>query len=394
MSRGEIAADTGPVALNWSDLTGLGEDFELGDPPRHDDVAAVLYSSGTTGRPKGIMLSHAHVYSFGEAWINTTNLQAHDVLYSPLSLFYMQPMILGVIPTLLVGAQVHIAPRFRASRYWQDIRETQATIAHSQFTLIPLLLKQPAGPLDREHRCTRLFIGKSNEEFEQRFGVRLIEIYGSTESNLVCYSPWDAPRAGSAGKASPAFEVRIVDDDDRELPQGETGEIVFRPKEPLVISYGYLNDPGATLAAWRNMWFHLGDLGYFDEDGYLFFVGRKKDVIRRKGENISAVEVERQVNSHPAVSISAAVPIPDSLAEEEVKIFVVLEQGTTLEHQELLDHLTEIMPKFMLPRYIEFVPALPMTPSMKIEKATLKATGLTPATWDSQTGRLREEVTA
>lgn len=371
-----------PPILDWSNVSQLGADVELGPPPVHDDIAAVLYSSGTTGRPKGIMLQHAHVYSFGEAWISTCNLRPDDILYSPLPLFYMQPMLLGVIPTLMVGAQVHVVPQFSASRYWADIRDTRATIAHSQFTLIPFLLRQPPSPLDRQHQCTRLFIGKSNEVFEERFGVRLIEIYGSTESNLVTYNPWDAPRAGSVGMASPAFEVRIVDSDDRELPQGETGEIVFRPREPLAISAGYLNNPTATLSAWRNMWFHLGDLGYVDEDGYFFFVGRKKDVIRRKGENISAVEVERQINSHPSVSLSAAIPIPDEMAEEEVKVFVVLEPDETLQHQELIDYLRDRMPKFMLPRYIEFTPALPMTPSMKIQKVTLLEIGLTPATWD------------
>jgi crotonobetaine/carnitine-CoA ligase len=352
----------------------------------YSDVFAILYSSGTTGRPKGIMLPNAHIYSFGINWIATTNLQQDDVLYAPLSLFYMQPMILGVVPVLMVGAQVHIAERFSATRYWADIRRTEATIAHGQFTLIPILLKEPPSNQDRQHRCTRVFIGKSNEDFETRFGVRLIEIYGSTESNLVTYVPWEEPRANSCGKAAPDFEVRIVDDDDRELPQGELGEIVFRPKEPYVISYGYLNQPGATLEAFRNLWFHLGDRGYQDKDGYFYFVDRKKDVIRRKGENISSQELERQVTAHPEVTACAVVPIPDREAEEEVKAFVVVREGAKLTSQELIDYLSSRLPRFMVPRYIEFVSSMPLTPSMKIEKFKLREIGLTAQTWDRQSG--------
>jgi carnitine-CoA ligase len=381
------AADSPYRQLSWTELLALAPDAAR-DPAvaRYNDVFAILYSSGTTGRPKGIMLPNAHVYSFGVNWIATANLQPDDVLYAPLSLFYMQPMILGVVPVLMTGAQVYVAERFSATRYWDDIRRTQATIAHGQFTLIPILLKEPVSELDRQHRCTRVFIGKSNEEFETRFGVRLIEIYGSTESNLVTYVPWDAPRANSCGKAAPNFDVRIVDDDDQELPDGQLGEIAFRPTEPYAISYGYLNNPAATLEAFRNLWFHLGDRGYRDEDGYFYFVDRKKDVIRRKGENISSQELERQVTAHPVITACAVVPIPDREAEEEVKAFVVVQDGATLTSEELIDYLASRLPRFMVPRYIEFVTSMPLTPSMKVEKFKLREIGLTAQTWDRQSG--------
>ena len=370
--------------IDWAGLHKAGEGAHPVDGPRFDDVLAILYSSGTTGRPKGIAMPHAHVYSFGIQWSRATNFSGVDVLYAPTPLFYMQATVLGVVPTLMAGAQVHIAERFSASRYWDGVRETGATIAHGQFSLVPLLLKQPASPLDREHSCTRLFIAKSNAEFEDRFGVRIIEIYGSSESNIVCYNPYDRPKFGSAGKVAPNFDVVIVDDEDRILPQGELGEIVARPREPYIISNGYYKRPEFTLEAWRNMWFHCGDRGYFDGDGYLYFVDRKKDVIRRKGENISSAEVERQINSHPAVLESAAVPVPAETAEDEVLVFVVRQPGSSLAPAELITYAAGILPKFMVPRYIEFIDALPKTASMKIEKFRLRQQGLTSATWDRE----------
>jgi crotonobetaine/carnitine-CoA ligase len=372
--------------LTWEELGTIGGSVDTLATPSYDDVFGMLYSSGTTGRPKGIVLPHAHVYSFGVQWINANNFTEDDVLYSAQPLFYMQGTILGLVPVLMSGAQVHYAKKFSLSRYWDDIRATKATIAHGQFSLIPLLLKEPPSPLDKEHNCTRIFVAKRNEEFESRFGTRIVEIYGSTELNIVAYNPWDHPKFGSAGKAAPNFEVKVVDDDDCDVPTGEIGEIVARPREPFTISFGYYRHPEVTVEAWRNLWFHCGDRGYFDEDGYLFFVDRKKDVIRRKGENISSEEVERQVNSHAAVLESAAVPVPAETAEDEVKVFVVTTQDMALKPEELIEYLQGILPKFMLPRYLEFIDALPKTDSMKIEKFKLRELGNTERTWDREVG--------
>ncbi|HVW42044.1 MAG TPA: AMP-binding protein [Amycolatopsis sp.] len=383
---GPVQPRTGVRVVDWPGLPELGKDARLDDGPRFDDPLAILYSSGTTGRPKGIVMPHAHIYSFGIQWSRATNFSGADVLYAPTPLFYMQATVLGVVPTLMAGAQVHIAPRFSATRYWDDVRACGATITHGQFSLVPLLLKQPPSPLDRQHNCTRLFIAKSNAEFEERFGVRIIEIYGSSESNIVCYNPWDRHKPGSAGKAAPNFDVVIVDDQDRVLPQGEIGEIVARPREPYIISGGYYRRPEVTLEAWRNMWFHCGDRGYFDEDGYVYFVDRKKDVIRRKGENISSAEVERQVNTHPDVLESAAVPVPAETAEDEVMVFVVPRPGHTVRPGELIEHLRGILPRFMVPRYVEIIGELPKTGSMKIEKFKLRELGVSDTTWDREAG--------
>ena len=382
----KVSVGSGKQGLEWSDLLELGKGVSLGEAPRFNDLLAVLYSSGTTGRPKGIAMPHAHIYAFGIQWSRATNFSSVDILYAPTPLFYMQATVLGLVPTLMAGAQIHIAPRFSASRYWESVRETGATITHGQFSLVPLLLKQPPSPLDRSHSCTRLFIAKSNAEFEERFGVRIIEIYGSSESNIVTYNPWEAHKPGSAGKANEKFEIAIVDDEDRVLAQGEVGEIVARPLEPYFISDGYYHRPEVTLDAWRNFWIHSGDRGYLDEDGYLFFVDRKKDVIRRKGENISSSEVELQVNTHASVLESAAIPVPAETAEDEVMIYVVLQSGHSLAPADLITYLQGILPRFMVPRYVEVVESLPKTASMKIEKFKLRELGMTSSTWDREAG--------
>jgi crotonobetaine/carnitine-CoA ligase len=380
-------------ALPWSDLerAGSADDVDLeASAPRFDDVMAILYSSGTTGRPKGIVISHAHICAFALQWSRATNMSGDDVLYLPNPLFYMQATVLAITPTLIAGARIYVVERFRASRYWEDVRRVGATLAHAQFSLIPILLKQPPSPLDRDHQCTRVFIGKTNREFEERFGARIIEIYGSTEVNIVAYNRWNAPRDGSAGRPASNFEVKIFDEDDFELPPGEIGEIVVRPLEPFSISYGYLNRPEAWLDVWRNMWFHCGDRGYVDEDGYLFFVDRIKDMIRRKGENISSEEVERQLNSHPDVVESAAIPVPAQTAEDEVKVFVVLRSPGAVDEEALTEHMRRTTPKFMVPRYVEIVDTLPKTGSLKVEKYRLHEIGLNARTWDSEAGRYVE----
>jgi crotonobetaine/carnitine-CoA ligase len=376
-----------PVTSNWTlhRLGDLATAPDTADLPAvsHRDVANILYSSGTTGPAKGIMLPHAHAISFGAQWIDVMRMTPDDTVYSPMPLFYMFASLLGVMPTLLLGTRFHLGQRFSASSYWDEVRRTGATLGHTIFSLIPILLKQPESPLDRKHNCRAVYIGKTNVEFEERFGARIVEIYGSTEMNIVTYNPWEAHRPGSCGKAAPNFEVQVVDEDDSPLPPNELGEIVARPREPLTISYGYYKKPEATAAAWRNLWFHCGDRGYVDEDGYFFYVDRSKDVIRRRGENISSYEVERQVNAHPAVLESAAIAAGSEFGEDEVKVCVVLRAAGTVSEAQLVADLASTMPSFMLPRYVEFIGELPKTTSsMKIEKYKLQAKGITTTTWD------------
>ena len=222
------------------------------------------------------------------------------------------------------------------------------------------------------------------EGFEKRFNLKVVEGYGLTETGNPTYNPYDAPKIGSCGKPTPNYEVRIVDENDFPVPPGTVGEIVARGRTPWALSLGYYNMPEKTAELVRNHYYHTGDGGYLDEDGYLFFTDRIKDYIRRRGENISSFEVERSVNAHPRVSESAAVAVKSEVSEDEVKVVVVLEKGETLTPAELLDFCQERMPYFAVPRYVEFVDSLPKTPTDRVRKNVLREAGVTENTWDRE----------
>jgi crotonobetaine/carnitine-CoA ligase len=222
-------------------------------------------------------------------------------------------------------------------------------------------------------------------DFEHRFGCRLVELYGSTEVGSIIYTPLDAPRRpGSCGKALARWEVKLQDDHGNEVPLGAAGELVVRPNEPSVIMDGYYAMPEATLAAFRNLWFHTGDVLRQDADGYFFFVGRRKDMVRRRGENISAAEVEMVIEAHADVLACAVIGVPSEFTEEEVLACVVLRPGATLTPHALAEHCAARMARFMVPRYLRFVTDLPKTPTDKVEKFQLRQLGITADTWDRE----------
>jgi crotonobetaine/carnitine-CoA ligase len=211
-----------------------------------------------------------------------------------------------------------------------------------------------------------------------------VEGYGLTELAIITYNPYDKPKIGSCGKETKNFDVRIVDGDDFPVPPRTVGEIVARGRVPWATSLGYYNMPEKTIELIRNHFYHTGDAGYLDEDGYLYFVDRIKDYIRRRAENISSFEVERSVNAHPKVSESAAIGVKSEQAEDEVKIVVVLKEGEKLSPEELLAFCEERMPYFAVPRYVEFVEKLPKTPTDRVQKNLLREMGLTSNTWDRE----------
>ena len=222
------------------------------------------------------------------------------------------------------------------------------------------------------------------EDFEKRYNLKVIEGYGLTEVAMITYNPFDEPKIGSCGKATKSFEVRIVNENDFPVPAGTVGEIVARGRRPWLTSLGYWNMPENTAELTRNHFYHTGDGGYIDEDGYLFFVDRLKDYIRRRGENISSFEIERVVNAHPKVVESAAISVQSELSEDEVKIVIVLEKGDKLSHEDLLTFCEERMPYFAVPRYVEFIESLPKPPNEKIQKRKLRDAGITDKTWDRE----------
>jgi crotonobetaine/carnitine-CoA ligase len=247
-------------------------------------------------------------------------------------------------------------------------------------------MRQPSLPQDREH-SVRLALGAAapkNEwlQFEERFGVRLLEVYGQTEDCVVTCNTLDAVRIGSVGRLAWGHEMQVVDDNDQVVPDGTIGEFVVRPLHPNILMLEYYKMPEATLGVFRNLWFHTGDFGSRDSDGYFYFVDRKKDAMRRRGENISAFDVEMAVNSHPAVLESAAYAVPSEVGEDDVMVAVVLKPGEKATALELVQHCERQLSYFAVPRYIEFRTELPKTPTHRIEKYRLRERGITLTTWD------------
>jgi carnitine-CoA ligase len=295
-----------------------------------------------------------------------------------------------VFSALLSGGSIAVVERFSASRFWDDVRYFGAQVALSVFSMIPILMSAPPSPRDRDHPLEMFYMGKSalDEPLRERFGVRSVETYTSTEAGIATGSPYGEWRLGSCGTVhSERFDAAVVDEHDRLLSPGEPGELVLRPKQPYVITTGYYGTPEATADVFRNLWFHTGDRVWRDEDGYFYFLDRMKDSIRRRGENISAFDLECEVNTHPAVLECAAFGVPSELEDEDVKLAVVLRPGMSLTPEELVEFCAERLPKFMVPRYVELMAALPRTPTDKVAKYKLRERGdhgLTDETWDGE----------
>jgi carnitine-CoA ligase len=361
------------------------------------DAAMVLFTSGTTGPSKGCVLSHRYAVRQAQLMIEHFELRADDVLYSPFPLFHLDASVLTVVPALVLGTTAAIAERFSASQFWDDVRRFGATVFDFMGATLTMLHKREPRPDDADNPA-RLGWGVPMPEFaaafEDRFGLRLVEAYGSTDAGIPIYQPLDQPRRpGSCGRAVAAYDVRLVDGDDVEVRPGEVGEIVVRPLEPSLISDGYYGMPEATIESRRNLWFHTGDLASCDTDGYFYFVGRRTDSIRRRGENISCFEVEEVIKLHPQVLDAAAFGIPSELSEEEVMVTLVPRPHQVVEPAELIEFCEQRMARHMLPRYIDITDQLPRTPTEKVEKSRLQARGVTATTWDRQTNQHRLDAT-
>lgn len=360
----------------------------------YDHPHAISFTSGTTGPSKGVLCVNAHVVTFALDWIRYLAFQPHEAIYTPLPLFHAIAAWLGVVPTLLSGARITISPRFTASGYWDEVRAAKADIAHGIFSMVPILLKQPERADDADQPARAYYIGNQNPAFEERFNCRLVEVYGATETGIVTGTDYGAKRIPqSCGQAnSDTFDVKIFDDKDQEVPLGTVGEIVVRPKKPFAMLQGYYRQEEATLSTFRNFWFHTGDNGKMDEDGNVYFVDRKKDAIRRRGENISSYELEFAANKHPDVLECAAIPVTSDMGEEEVKLVVVFKDGKEVSAEAFWKFCEEAMPRFWVPSFIEFRPTMPKTANHKIQKYLLKepAEGSRNFARDWKTGAIRE----
>jgi crotonobetaine/carnitine-CoA ligase len=356
-------------------------------PVAPEDLASILYTSGTTGLPKGVMNCHnAYAAAGWEFASETVRVRGDDVFYTTLPLFHINAQTLTTMGSIISGRPMVLAPRFSASGMFDDVRAHGATVFNYIGAMLTMLYKQPARVDDADNPIRLTVGGAAPKElwrpFEERFACEILEIYGLTETACFCLSsPPDDIRVGKIGTPVSWSEVRIEAPDGEELPPGERGEICVRSKRADVILMGYYADEQATAQALRGGWFHSGDRGEMDDDGYFTFIDRLKDSIRRRGENISSYEVERAVNEHPSVAESAAVAVPSELGEDEVMIVVVVRDGAELTPQELVAFCEQRIARFMVPRFVRFVAALPKTGTERVRKFMLREQGAAEA-WD------------
>lgn len=350
--------------------------------PDLDRVQSISYTSGTTGRPKGVMLTERFFQIGAKNAGLLADVRASDVLFlwEP---FYHVAAWMTVLIALQHGVRIAMVDRFSGSQAWTQIRESGATLFHYLGGAMNILLKQPPGARDRDNPV-RIAWGaaapaRSWREFEDRFGVHIREGYGISEAGNFTHLNLEG-RVGSIGTPAAEFDSWIADDKGNRLPPRQVGEIVVRPKGPGIAMAGYFRDPAKTAEVLRGGCVHTGDLGYTDKDGFFYYSGRKKDSLRRRGENVSAWEVERVVNAHPAVEESAVVGVVSEMGEQEIRVFVQLAPQQHLEPLELIKWCERDLAYYQIPRYVDFVSAFPRGPTQRIRKADL--TSALTESWD------------
>lgn len=381
--------DLDAALMNFNGLSA-GAAGDVGAPqaePEELSTATLLFTSGTTGVSKACSLSHRYLVRQGEIHAKYLRLSSSDVLYCPFPLFHMDAATLTVSAALSVRATAALGRRFSASRFWDEVRDFGATVFNFMGATLTILWKQPATPSDRDHHV-RLAWGVPLPEwapgFEDRFGFPVRQVYGLTDAGVPVYDPIEGPRkVGAAGRVIDEFVVKIDPSCNRPGDPDHVGEILVRGQEPGLVMNGYHGMPEATSATIVEGWVRTGDIGDLDEDGFLTFHGRLADSIRRRGENISAFEVEELVGAHPAVVECAALGVPSELTEEDVMVFVVVRPGTVLAPDELHRHCLQHGPAYMAPRYIQVVKELPKTPTEKVEKFKLREIAVNSTTWEA-----------
>lgn len=343
----------------------------------HYDLAFLLYTSGTTGPSKGNMEPHAMMIRGSVDHVEYFGYQPEDVLYTCLPLFHGNALNTCAVPALLADATLVVSRRFSARAFWDEVRAEGVTQFNLLGAMANIIRSQPPSERDRDNKvsmCMMVPVPDFAAEFEERFALKITSVYALTDFGGVTFLGPTHPPAKwkSAGQPREGVTIAILDDYDRPVPTGTLGEICIRSDIPWMSAQGYYKMPDATVESRRNLWFHTGDRGLLDEDGFLYFVDRKKDAIRRRGENISSYEIEQILLRHPAIEDVAAFAVNSEMSEDEVMVSIVCRSGCTLDPVEVVRFCQENMAYFMVPRYVEFVPLLPRTMTEKVEKYRLK----------------------
>lgn len=380
-------------AVSWNKFLSDGSEVEPSVEVTHLDHARLMYTSGTTGKSKGVVRPCAADYSSAQNYSSIMDLTNDDTVFTCLPLFHSNAMVMGVYPAMISGCKVVVEEKYSASKFWKWMKDFEITKFNLVGVMSYFMWNAPVVPEEKGHKV-KLVLGSPAphdiiEEFMERFNILFTEGYGLTEVGQCTFTRPNEPfRVGSCGKESPGYEIKIVNPEtDEELPRNTPGELVLRPRIPNICLHYYYKMPEKTVSDFRNLWFHTGDLCRMDEDGYIFFMDRVKDYIRRRGENISSFEVENLISTHSNIEESAAIAVKldeqGRHSEDELMIVIVLKEGLTLMPEELIEYLKPIMPKFMIPRFVRFRDSLPKTPTNRVQKVKLREEGITKDTWDS-----------
>jgi crotonobetaine/carnitine-CoA ligase len=370
------------------------DDGPLGIVVDHRWPSMFKLTSGTTGPSKAVEVSHHFSIASGVEVAFHHGLDETDTTFSPYPLYHGEATVATFIPALFLGATCAILPRFSVSSFWDDVREYGATFTTMMGAVMSFLWQQPERESDADNPLRRIGSAPTPSfwrDFETRFGLSVGRVYGSSEGGQGVWGERGVEqREGTCGLACDHFEVRVVDDYDRFVPAGELGEIVTRPRYAYGMMTRYFEEPEATVEVLRNLWYHSGDLGSLDGDGYLTFSGRKRDAIRRRGKNISAFEVEEVLDGHPDILESAVIGVPSVHTEEEVKAVVVVNGDRDLDVAAFVDWTRNRLPKYAVPRYVEVMAELPKTQTGKVQKSALRDAWRSTGTYDADTGTVVE----
>lgn len=361
--------------------TGLNA---IPDPVAPWDTQYIIFTSGTTGPSKAVLSSYVQGHGMGSVAHDYIDQNDHTLVNLPL--FHVGGTVYFNI-ALGTGSSCHLDSHFKTDTFWQTVRDEGITNTLLLGAIVTFLNKLPERPDDKDHSLRKAICVPWNEDARRlgkRHDITLRTTFNMTEVSSPMVSEPYPSEAGTCGRARPGVEARVVDENDCEVAPGTAGELIVRTDTVWGLNHGYYKDSEATARAWRNGWFHTGDGFRYDENGNFYFVDRIKDAIRRRGENISSFEVEAEVNAHPDVAETAAVPVPSSYNEDEVLIVVVPTQGRSIDPRALFDHLRGRMAHFMLPRFIRIIDDLPKTPTQKVQKHILRDVGVTDDTWDRE----------